>query len=824
MIRRAAVMAVLALALAPAGAAAQTELNILPHGQHQPGVQWATAPGMLPANAQALMYDRLTPLGRNVTDATLQPSFDGRGYFKSARMLPADDPSLITDQTITAGNLSARIRRDAYGVPHIYSSTDAGVIFGSGYALAQDRNLLLDQARDNGMAAAVEMPGVSAIELVLGLYDYEPSARVRREVIRQQTRALRRSGRGGRQVLRDIDTFLVGINRWYSANRPDARRFDRGDIYAFNAIKGQFLGQGGGQEVENAMFYDAARDRFGARRGARVYEDLRQRNDPETSTTTRRRARFQTNVPVRRPRGMVRLQNGSFRSAGVRLPDQDEASAAAAPPSEASNTLLVAGDRSAAGRPIFVGGPQIGYNYPGLTLEMGLYGPRIRWRGSTSAPFPGYALIGRTDDFAWMLTAAGADIIDTYAERLCGGSRTRYLYRGKCRRMQRVNAGTIARGGEEVRARFLRTVHGPVVGYARVPGSNRRVALARKRSTYGRDATDQLFFQRISYGRVNSARDFIRAASRSPQTFNAMYASASEIALYTTGRLPVRPRRVNGDLPVDGRGRHEWRGFLRASRHPQDVNPASGLLVNWNNKPARGFPAADTRWDEGGTQRNDWLLKELARVEKHTPATVLGAANAAATADPRGLMWPAVKAALDRGTAPSPLAAAVVEEITAWSAGDASWVDANGDGRIDAAGQAAMAAVWDELAGAAMCRRLGRSLCRALETRQSRFERPPGGMYGGWHQYMGKDLRTLLGRRVRGRFNVRYCGRGSVRRCAADLWAAIERGARAAAARQGTDDPSRWSSPVATISFTPVPLATIQYTNRPSGIHSVHQW
>ena len=47
---------------------------------------------MLPANTQALMYDRLTPLGRNITDATLAPSFDGTGYFKSARMLAPTTP------------------------------------------------------------------------------------------------------------------------------------------------------------------------------------------------------------------------------------------------------------------------------------------------------------------------------------------------------------------------------------------------------------------------------------------------------------------------------------------------------------------------------------------------------------------------------------------------------------------------------------------------------------------------------------------------------------------------------------------------------------
>ncbi len=87
MVRRALFAATLALAAAPAAASAETELNVIPHGQQEPGVAWAGTAGMLPANAQALMYDRLTPLGRNVTDATLAPSADGTGYFKSAKLL-----------------------------------------------------------------------------------------------------------------------------------------------------------------------------------------------------------------------------------------------------------------------------------------------------------------------------------------------------------------------------------------------------------------------------------------------------------------------------------------------------------------------------------------------------------------------------------------------------------------------------------------------------------------------------------------------------------------------------------------------------------------
>ena len=127
------------------------------------------------------MYDRLTPLGRNVTDAVLQPSADGTGFFKSARLLAPDDPSLITDDTVTAQagarTLTARIRRDAYGVPHVYSDTDDGVIFGAGYVMAEDRNLLLDLARNNGFAGAIDVPGRHGDPAPARPLRYKPTAR-----------------------------------------------------------------------------------------------------------------------------------------------------------------------------------------------------------------------------------------------------------------------------------------------------------------------------------------------------------------------------------------------------------------------------------------------------------------------------------------------------------------------------------------------------------------------------------------------------------------------------------------------------------------------
>ena len=483
MIRRALFAATLALAAAPAVASAETELNVIPHGQQELGVPWAKTAGMLPANAQALMYDRLTPLGRNVTDAALAPSADGTGYFKSAKLLSPDDPSLITDQTITAQvrgtTVTARIRRDAYGVPHIYSDSDDGVIVGAGYVTAEDRSLLLDQARDNGLAGALDIPGAPAIELVLGLYSYKPTPKVRKTVARQQERSLRKAGADGRRVLRDIDTYLVGINQWYDANRPDTRQFDRTDIFALNAIKAQFLGEGGGDEIPNALFLDTARDDLGNKAGTRVYQDLRMRNDPETSTTTKRPAPHQTNVPVKQPKGLVRLEKGSFRhvrrdAAGRRRVGRRGRRRGAPAQGGVERPARQRGalhDRHAdhGRRPadrLQLPRPDDGDG----ALRADAAGARRDLR-----PVPGLHAHRPRRGLRWTLTSAGADIIDTYAEKLCGGSSTKYVYKGKCRKMETVKAGTITKGDDSVKVRYRQTVHGPVVGYARVAGSGKRV-------------------------------------------------------------------------------------------------------------------------------------------------------------------------------------------------------------------------------------------------------------------------------------------------------------------------------------------------------------
>src|ERR1044071_4458254 len=111
--------------------------------------------------------------------------------------------------------------------------------------------------------------------------------------------------------------------------------------------------------------------------------------------------------------------------------------------------------------------------------------------------------------------------------------------------MERIDAGAIKDVGRVI---YYTTVHGPVTGYAKVGG--RTVAVSRKRASFGQDVLWQLGFRDLTTGKVKSAETFRRALASSPFTFNVGYADDKDIAMYSAGRLPVRPRSVDPRLPV----------------------------------------------------------------------------------------------------------------------------------------------------------------------------------------------------------------------------------------------------------------------------------
>ena len=283
------------------------------------------------------MYDRITPLFRNVTDDVLKPSTDGTGYYKSAALLRRETTRRSSPPRPSAAPrrppapVSATIKRDPYGVPHIYSDTDAGAIFGAGYAVATDQSLLLNQARYNGVAGLIDLPGVPAINLILGLYDYKPTAKVVKRGDGAADQGHPGAGRAGQAAAQRHRHLPRGHQRAHGRRRARTRRSSRGtDIYALNAVKAQFLGEGGGSEVDNALFLDGLRSQA-RREGRRRAPSRTCRRATTRRRPSRRRSPFraQTKVSVSKPQGMVRLKNGIVQvDASIKLPGAAAASAA----------------------------------------------------------------------------------------------------------------------------------------------------------------------------------------------------------------------------------------------------------------------------------------------------------------------------------------------------------------------------------------------------------------------------------------------------------------------------------------------------------------
>ena len=781
-----------AFAATPRDHAAQA-WNVLPPGQAG-GVAFTRN-----STDQIALYEGLTRLRDNVTQTDL------RRFFKPATLgLARGDRALRVERP----RRGVTITRDRWGVPHVKGVTATDVAFGAGWATAADRQLIMELLRGPGRIAALDVPGIDAFALALSGRTFRPSAQTE-VVLARQFDLLRAQGERGRQAIRIVDAYVAGINAQYRRAGLPLAPWTRTDVVAVSGLIGAVFGSGGGDEVRRSQFLDLLQRKLGPEQGRRVWEDLRQRDDREA------------NVAVPTQSGYGAQPSTEVGNVVVDAPVTPTPPAPATTRLPMSNALLVGARRSATGKPLFVAGPQVGHYYPGILLELDLEGGGYRARG---AAFPGISfavLLGRGIDYAWSATSAGSDLVDEYVETLCGDNETSYVHRGECRAMTTFEAGTIVgRPGEPDRpVTYRETVHGPVTGYATV--ERRRVAVSTKRSTRGRELASLGFFLDLSQNRVRSAKGFLRAASRMELAFNWLYADSKDIAQFTSGRLPVRPSSVDTGLPTKGTGEYEWQGFAPATAHAQAINPATGFILNWNNRPARGFPPADDEWTWGAVQRVDLLWPGIQRRPKHTLATVVGAMNGAAIQDLRLVrVWPVVREVLARGTGTA-RATAAVARVDEWSAAGASRLDADLDGKVDAVGAAILDAAWTRLANAVLAPVLdGEARTELVRLVPNDPALSPNGSsaYSGWWSYVQKDLRALLGRAVTSPYRTRFCGAGQLAACAASLWIAIDQAVAELETTQG-GDPAAWRADATAerIRFSPGILTrTMRGSNKPT--------
>ena len=715
------------------------------------------------------------------------------------------------------------IVRDHFGVPHIYGATRDGAMFGIGYATAEDRLFFIDVLRHVGRAQLAQFAGGNPSNVLLDREIWHTAPYTEADLQRQVDQVRPGFVKAANRLRRDLQNYVEGIDQYIDEARLDPFKmpaeyaaigqpqgptdWNPRDSVAVATLVGAIFGAGGGGELPSALALEDARARFGKRAGTRVWRDFRSANDPEAPTTIRGR-RFTYEPTPRHPRGVALPDPGSLKDY-VNLDASTTNTRAAAQllafPAAMSNALVVSARRSASGHPLAVFGPQVAYFAPEILMEQDVHAPGIDARG---AAFPGanlYVSLGHGRDYAWSATSAGQDLTDTFAVPLCnpnGGAASidsgYYLFRGRCLKIEvrqrkeswKPNAGDQTPPGSATFTTEL-TPLGIVTARARVHG--RPVIYTKLRSTYLHEPDSGLGLSLFNQpGTIRGPADFQRAASLIGYAFNWFYVDSRHTAYLNSGANPIRAPDVNPDLPVMGKRRFEWRGWNPTtnvtpippvSSHPRAIDQA--WMTSWNNKQALGVRASDSNWGYGPVYRSQPLDAGIRRGLRHgrklTLPKVVDAMEAAATVDLRGaevLPW-ALKVL---GRPKDRAVRAAAGKLRAWLRSGAHRIDRNRDGTYDRADAVRiMDAWWPRWLRAEFQPALGKHLFAAIDGMNELVNAPNNSgqhlgsaWQAGWYGYAQKDLRTLLGRHVRGRYSRVYCGRGRLKGCSAALAASLK--------------------------------------------------
>ncbi|TKJ18640.1 hypothetical protein A6V29_11270 [Blastococcus sp. CCUG 61487] len=742
------------------------------------------------------------------------------------------------------------IRRDAFGVPYIEAETRELAAWASGYAGAQDRMFLMDVLRHVGAGRAAEFLGPSEENIAMDQEQVRTAFYTEEEAAAQVEEVAARFGEEGAALLRATDAYLEGINAGQRALCPGLvlgahcpveyvalqklpEDWDRADIVYIASLVGGIFGKGGGAEYANARWLQQLQQQFGDDEGRRIFDDLRSADDPQAPTTGSEAAPNGGGTPVDPTLPGVALPDldgptapGTGSDAGgspIPLPSLGSLGGALAPAPKRitgpfgtldlgaagdgmSNAALVAGEHTDDGKPRAVFGPQTGYYAPQLLTEQAVVAPGIEARGVSFAGTNLVVQLGRGVDYAWSATSANHDNVDTVVVRLCdpaGGPATveseGYLDGDSCVPMDRhvheqVALPTLGGIGAPQTLRFLvlRTEQGIV--QLRTTAGGEPVGVVLQRSTYGRELDSVIGFERFGNpDRVRDAESFQEAAEAIDYTFNWFYADDRDIAFYSSGLVPVRAEGTDPHLPRWAGEEYDWQGWLAAEDHPQQVNPPSGYLVSWNNKPAPGWAAADDTWGWGPVQRSLALSDRLDALVGDggvTTTDLVALVQDAATVDVRAVE---TLPALLETIGDDPALAEATALLRDWQARGAHRIDADRDGAYD--DQAAIAlfdAWWESAAEDGSVDSVAHDLLRGTlgdlvtELPQRLDDHPRQGLGSAWNNvaWYGYVVRDLGGDDD-GAWSRSYCGGGDAAQCTEDLRASLSGAIERTLAAQG---------------------------------------
>lgn len=461
-----------------------------------------------------------------------------------------------------------RIERDANGIPTIRAQSTDDVVFGLGFAHAQDRLWQLETHRRIGSGRLAEAFGVPAVESDKFLR----ALGVKRAAQAQWEKAS--------PLLRDAMTaYAAGINA-YATHSMKARPpefvllglpfepWTPQDSFAWAIMMAWDLG--GNWRTEMLRLRLALKMPV-----ARINELI----PPYPGDTP-----LVTNDYAALFRGL-RLDG--------KLGDQ---ALLHAPPSGVegvgSNNWVVSGSHSETGKPLLANDPHLKLSAPALWYFARLEAPGLRVAGATMPGLPGVVL-GQNEHIAWGFTNTAPDVQDLYIERINPDDPSTYQAPQGWVRFETFNETIKVKGQADEALTVRATRHGPVISDAGIAegltGRKDKQSYALAMRWTALDADPGTMEASLALNRATSVAQFIQALAPYVAPMQNMVVADREgrIGMVSAGRVPLRKATndLKGQVPAPGwDARYDWDGFLDAALTPREVDPPRGWIATANQR------------------------------------------------------------------------------------------------------------------------------------------------------------------------------------------------------------------------------------------------
>jgi penicillin amidase len=448
-----------------------------------------------------------------------------------------------------------QIARDRLDIPHIWAHSMPDAFLAQGFAHAQDRLWQMDYDRHRAYGRAAEYLGSSALrqDQLLRRLQLEASARADYNAVTPETRAM-------------LDAYTAGVNAFletttrlpveYQLLDTTPAPWQPWDACAVFKVRHVFTGG-----VWQAKLWRARLLRhLGPELTAKLYAD----ESPDQPLIV---------LPDMNYHGPALnaldvLQTGE---AFVNLvPELDDG----------SNSWVVAGWRTASGRPLLAGDPHRALDTPNVFYQNHLTCPAFDAVGLSFPGVPGFPHFGHNGAVAWCVTTAMADYQDLYIERFDPSHPQLYEFQGQWLEAARHREVIQIRGGASVEIDVSVTHHGPII--IGDPAKEYALALrytATAEPNAGFNALLPMLYATSSADFEAALRPWVDPCN------NVLIADVhGQIGYRTRGQVPIRSRAAAW-LPVPGwTGEYEWQGVIPFEEMPCLRNPDAGFIVTANNR------------------------------------------------------------------------------------------------------------------------------------------------------------------------------------------------------------------------------------------------